>query len=136
MCLQEARKGFSAQERQNPLHRRVAAIWEGECHVTIVYLPVHLLQPISPAPLRESVFHENTNPTCRVHCSIGRGDAHVVAQQVLSEDRDASWTVLVYMNGDNNLEAAGIDDFLEMAQVGSSSDLNAVSYTHLTLPTN
>lgn len=36
------------------------------------------------------------------------------------------WTFLVYMAADNNLEPDGIDDFLEMAQVGSNDDLNIV----------
>ncbi len=36
----------------------------------------------------------------------------------------AKWTFMVYMAADNNLEAAGIKDFLEMAAVGSSDDIN------------
>ena len=36
------------------------------------------------------------------------------------------WTFMVYLDGDNNLEAAGIDDFLEMASIGSSPDANIV----------
>ena len=38
----------------------------------------------------------------------------------------AEWTILVYMDADNNLEDAGIADFLEMARVGSTSLLNIV----------
>jgi hypothetical protein len=34
------------------------------------------------------------------------------------------WTVMVYLDGDNNLEKFGIDDFLEMASVGSTNDVN------------
>ena len=33
-----------------------------------------------------------------------------------------NWTFLVYLNGDNSLESAGIDDFLEMAAVGSDAE--------------
>jgi len=33
---------------------------------------------------------------------------------------------MVYMNADNNLEAAGIDDFLEMASVGSNADVDII----------
>jgi hypothetical protein len=36
------------------------------------------------------------------------------------------WTVMVYMDGDNDLEAAGIGDFLEMASVGSDSNIKVV----------
>ena len=36
------------------------------------------------------------------------------------------WTLLVYLDGDNNLESAGIEDFLEMSSVGSTGDVNVV----------
>ena len=38
----------------------------------------------------------------------------------------AEWTVMVYMDGDNNLEGQAIGDFLEMSDVGSTADLNIV----------
>lgn len=38
----------------------------------------------------------------------------------------AAWTVLVYLDGDNNLEPDAITDFLEMAEVGSSDELKIV----------
>jgi hypothetical protein len=38
----------------------------------------------------------------------------------------AEWTVLVYMNGDNNLEKFAVFDFLEMAKVGSTDKVNVV----------
>jgi hypothetical protein len=38
----------------------------------------------------------------------------------------AEWTFLVYLDADNNLEDVGIDDFLEMASVGSTSLVNIV----------
>jgi clostripain len=38
----------------------------------------------------------------------------------------AEWTIMVFMNAKNSLEAAGIEDFLEMARVGSSPALNVV----------
>jgi len=37
-----------------------------------------------------------------------------------------SWTFLVYLDADNNLEGAGIDDLNEMEVVGSSADVNIV----------
>jgi len=40
--------------------------------------------------------------------------------------RNAQWTVMVYLNGDNNLEGYGIDDFNEMEMVGSSPDVNII----------
>jgi hypothetical protein len=36
------------------------------------------------------------------------------------------WTFMVYLDGDNNLEGAGIDDFLEMSSVGSTEQINIV----------
>jgi hypothetical protein len=39
---------------------------------------------------------------------------------------DADWTFMVYLDGDNNLEPAAIDDFLEMSKIGSSSNINIV----------
>lgn len=36
------------------------------------------------------------------------------------------WTFMVYLDADNNLESAGIDDFLEMATVGSSNEVKIV----------
>jgi hypothetical protein len=37
-----------------------------------------------------------------------------------------TWTFMVYLDADNNLEGAGIDDFLEMATVGSDANINIV----------
>ncbi len=36
----------------------------------------------------------------------------------------AKWTFMVYLDADNNLEPAGIGDFLEMATVGSNEDVH------------
>ena len=36
----------------------------------------------------------------------------------------AKWTVMVYMNADNDLERYGIRDFLEMSKVDNSKDVN------------
>lgn len=38
----------------------------------------------------------------------------------------SEWTVMIYLDADNNLESAGIDDINEMEMVGSSSDVNIV----------
>ncbi|MEI7643270.1 MAG: clostripain-related cysteine peptidase [Chloroflexales bacterium] len=40
--------------------------------------------------------------------------------------QDALWTVMVYLDGDNNLEADALTDFAEMAQVGSSDKIKIV----------
>lgn len=38
----------------------------------------------------------------------------------------AEWTFMVYLDGDNNLEDASVDDFLEMASVGSDENINII----------
>lgn len=39
---------------------------------------------------------------------------------------DKDWTILLYMSGDNNLEANGIEDINEMENIGSDSNVNVV----------
>ena len=41
-------------------------------------------------------------------------------------EKDAKWTFMVYMAGDNNLSEAGDVDLEEMRQVGSTSDVNVL----------
>jgi hypothetical protein len=38
----------------------------------------------------------------------------------------AQWTLIVYVDGDNNLESAALNDFEEMAQIGSTEQVNIV----------
>ena len=38
----------------------------------------------------------------------------------------ADWTFMVYLNGDNNTEASAVNDFLKMAHIGSTADVNVV----------
>jgi len=46
------------------------------------------------------------------------------------------WTIMVYLDGDNDLEKYAIDDFLEMASVGSTSDVNIIVFGHSHQPMN
>jgi hypothetical protein len=41
-------------------------------------------------------------------------------------DNTAEWTVMIYLDSDNNLESAGINDINEMEMVGSTPDVNIV----------
>lgn len=45
----------------------------------------------------------------------------------MGQPDQAEWTFLVYMGADNNLESAGITDFLEMADVGSDANVKIVA---------
>lgn len=38
----------------------------------------------------------------------------------------AEWTIMVFLNGDNNLEADGLRDYREMAKVGSTDKVNVI----------
>jgi hypothetical protein len=38
-----------------------------------------------------------------------------------------SWTVMVYMAGDNNMDPNGVTDLLEMKKVGSTKDVNVIA---------
>jgi len=40
--------------------------------------------------------------------------------------QEKDWTILVYMDADNNLEPVGIVDFLELSSVGSDANVNVV----------
>ena len=52
------------------------------------------------------------------------GDRYAAGFEVSSIS--TRWTIMVYLDGDNDLESAGIDDFLEMASVGSGANVNVV----------
>jgi len=45
---------------------------------------------------------------------------------IVGSEPVADWTFMVYLDADSNLEAAGIEIFLKMANVGSSSHVNIV----------
>jgi hypothetical protein len=49
-----------------------------------------------------------------------------LAPSVAQAQAPDSWTILIYLDGDNNLEREAIDDFLEMSTVGSNADVNIV----------
>ncbi len=55
-----------------------------------------------------------------VYCYSGTGTFTLTASTT------AEWTILVYMDGNNNLESAAIDDILEMSSVGSTDEMNIV----------
>jgi hypothetical protein len=43
-----------------------------------------------------------------------------------AQQQIAQWTILIYLDGDNNLEREAVEDFLEMASVGSNGDVQIV----------
>jgi hypothetical protein len=47
-------------------------------------------------------------------------------ETLIVQEAPKNWTFMVYLDGDNNLEECGIEIFLRMASVGSSSEVNIV----------
>ncbi|RLF48412.1 MAG: hypothetical protein DRN20_04580 [Thermoplasmata archaeon] len=56
----------------------------------------------------------------------GRKENSTFFPPILNRAKDAKWTFIVYLDADNNLEGAGIEDFNEMEDVGSTEDVNIV----------
>ena len=47
-------------------------------------------------------------------------------QEIYNKARMKKWTIMVFMNGDNNLEGFGIQNINDMEKVGSSKDVNVI----------
>ncbi|RLC67166.1 MAG: hypothetical protein DRI52_11125, partial [Chloroflexi bacterium] len=68
-------------------------------------------------------------PTNTVHTSVVYATTGVYTDTALLRTRAGgvtAWTFMVYLGADNNLEGAGLEDFLEMSAVGSTADVNIV----------
>jgi len=50
----------------------------------------------------------------------------VVVAPVHAQNDSKKWTVMVYVDADNNLDLAGVNDIVEMQTVGSSSQVDVV----------
>ena len=64
--------------------------------------------------------------TVRVSNTCGTPSTWDVSGTIHVDCPESSWTFMVYLDGDNNLEYAAIDDFLEMSSVGTTSNVNIV----------
>ena len=55
-------------------------------------------------------------------------DSNVLnVESTISADANMSWTIMIYLDGDNNLEDAAIDDFYELeAGGGSTAEVNVI----------
>jgi hypothetical protein len=49
-----------------------------------------------------------------------------LSSQVHAQAAEKEWTLLVFLNGNNNLDGAGIEDVNEMEEVGSTENVNVV----------
>ena len=66
---------------------------------------------------------------CRVACAVAVLSVLVAAYAipaVAAGDGVAEWTVLVYLDGDNNLDPDSVDDISEMMAVGSTDKVNVL----------
>jgi len=80
-----------------------------------------LLRP--SAVLRPTREGGSTNPLAGGAGSVATSGPFVTREPVVG---GADWTVLVYLDGDNNLESDAIGDFNEMEQVGSNDNVKIV----------
>jgi C1A family cysteine protease len=64
--------------------------------------------------------------TVTVSNTCGTPSTRDVSGTIHVDCPESSWTFMIYLDGDNNLESAAIDDFMEMSSVGSTSDVNIV----------
>lgn len=48
--------------------------------------------------------------------------ALTIKDDLVLKTQSAEWTVMVYLDADNDLEEVGTDDFLEMAAAGSTEN--------------
>src|SRR5207247_2145367 len=53
--------------------------------------------------------------------------ACLLAPAAVAASANAKWTVMVWMNGDNDLEDSVFDDYVEMARVGSTPEIRIVT---------
>ena len=51
----------------------------------------------------------------------------VCACNAHAAERAKKWTLLIFINADNNLDGAGVDDVTEMEKIGSTDDVNIVA---------
>ena len=58
--------------------------------------------------------------------SVGIFVLFLVVFSVTLSSPAAEWTIMCYLDGDNDLEEAGIDDINEMEEIGSDSNINIV----------
>ncbi|MEI7772785.1 MAG: clostripain-related cysteine peptidase, partial [Chloroflexales bacterium] len=66
-----------------------------------------------------------TRPPASTSAAAGQATA-APAPTRAAAGQDAAWTVMVYLDGDNNLEADALTDFAEMAQVGSNDKIKII----------
>jgi PKD repeat protein len=103
---------------------------------TVIYL-----YNVSGVPTSPMAADDNSAPGnwSQIACTLGPGTYYLevveagmnqeipsYSLQVRLVGVGAKWTFMVYLDGDNNLEDVALTDFMEMASVGSNSDINII----------
>ncbi len=86
-------------------------------HLILIFALLLLMGSVSHS---SKIMNNSSNRPCKR--LVGDFNSDVLH----SHRAHREWTFMVYMDGDNNLESAAIDDFLEMSQIGSTSEVAIV----------
>jgi hypothetical protein len=76
--------------------------------------------------LTELTFHAAGPVSCEARVTAPGALPIRAVVDLEVEPTPASWTFMVFVNADNNLEDAGLDDLLEMSEVGSTDEVNVL----------
>jgi len=60
------------------------------------------------------------------HCSYGRDLNRNKTLSYIAAIPNADWTIMIYMNGDNNLEGEALKNFKDIAKIGSTDKINII----------
>jgi hypothetical protein len=107
---------LTPDENANTAASKTVALHSGTFNVTV---------PASTAPGNYYLMAKLDNGDT-VNESNENNNIKVGGLLTVTGPTTAAWTFMVYMDGDNNLEPFALGDFLEMASVGSTSNVNVV----------
>lgn len=89
-----------------------------------VAVPISDISVVSTSEIIAKVPTGATTALVSVSTSKGTGKSKDNFKVIIPGG--AKWTMMVYLDADNNLESAGITDFIEMSSVGSNNDVNII----------
>lgn len=92
------------------------------CLLTVIILSACRIEDTGPSPL----IRASMALVAGQEEEAGRSDDRAPGVKVALPQAKKEWTVLVYMDGDNNLSSFSTEDVKEMMETGSGSGLNIV----------
>jgi len=57
---------------------------------------------------------------------ISKSTSYVGLERIYTRQTMYNWTIMIYLDGDNNLESAALNDFLEISDVGSTDEISLI----------